>query len=523
MEGTDPGVRAQIGAANNSLTAPAASPAECVVVVVGLAMLVIGQLAATGTGPLLWHPLWLDECLTYVIANDPSFRHAMEAVRAGIDANPPTRYAVLWPLAHIAGGIGATGLRIFAAASMVLAIAGVYCTCQLFLERGRALIGALAVMAHPLVVGQMFEARFYGTWLAATIWLVYAAIVGSRAPRSPLVTVAQCALAILAATVHWFGAIAVALVGMSVVVCQTGPLRERGARVLPFGVGCAAALACLPYFTAQRAGMSLQTWLDPIGAGAVAAIAQHILLVPPAFVVLAYAVTRVARARRPFAIATAPATRAAIRGLAPALALLLFPAVLVVLSLAMQPALVDRYLIVTVLPLGVVAALVATPLRTRVGIVLAVVACISLIGVTGVEFRVARGIAAASDAHIIAAVMTVESASTLPNPLAVVFARRFEYYPVIQLRPDLAKRVTMLDFAGVPDPAISRLTQFERDMARRARAVYPQYRLALADTLRRAAPFIVVTNPADESELFRILKGANIKRSGPDTYFVRYP
>jgi hypothetical protein len=317
---------------------------------------------------------------------------------------------------------------------------------------------------------------------------------------------------------HWFGAIAVALLGMAVVVWQTGALRERAARVLPFGVGCAAALACLPYYTAQRAGMSLQTWLDPIGTGEVAAIALHMLLVPPAFVVLAFAVVRMARAGHP----AVPGTRASVGGLAPALALLMFPAVLVVLSLAMQPALLDRYLIVTVLPLGVVASLVAMPLRTRTGISLAVVACISLIGVTGLEFRVARRIATVSDAHIIAALGTVEFASTLPEPLAVVFARRFEQYPVIQLRPDLAIRVSMLDFDGVPDPAIRRLTVFERDMARRASAVYPQYRLARADTLRRAAPFVIVTNSADESELRRILTGANIKRSGPDTYVVRY-
>jgi hypothetical protein len=519
----DRGAGASITATDDPLTARAPSAPECLVVLLGFAMVVIGQLAATGSGALLWHPLWLDECLTQLIANDPSFRHAMAAVRAGADTNPPTRYVMLWPLAYLAGGISTTGVRIFAAVSMVLAIAGVFCTCRLFLDRGRAVIGALAVMAHPLVVAQMFEARFYGTWLAATIWLAYAAILGARAPRSPLVTVVQCTLAVLAATIHWFGAIAVALVGLAVVAWQTGSRRERAARLLPFGIAGAAALACVPYFTAQRAGMSVRTWLDPVGAGAVAEMARHLLLVPPAFVVLAYAVVRMVQAGRSVVAASDPATRTSIRGLAPALALLFFPAVLVVLSLFMQPVLLDRYLAVTVLPLGVVAALVAMPLRTRTGIALAVIACASLIGATGLEFRVARRMAAVSDVHIVAAVSTVELASTLPKPLEVVFARRFEHYPVIQLRPDLAQRVSMLDFGGVPDPRISHLTLFERDMARRASAVYPQYRLARADTLRQAAPFLIVTNSANEAELLLILKGARIKRSGPDTYFVSYP
>jgi hypothetical protein len=49
---------------------------------VALSALVVVEILSSGTINLLTHPLWLDECLTELIANDPSFTHAMQAIRA---------------------------------------------------------------------------------------------------------------------------------------------------------------------------------------------------------------------------------------------------------------------------------------------------------------------------------------------------------------------------------------------------------------------------------------------------------
>jgi len=145
----------------------------------GVAFVVLGAVIAvvllvSGTVSRVSHPLWLDESITALLANDPRFTHAVRAIRSGVENNPPTYYLFLWPITHVLGGLGAVGLRVFAGVSMVLALIGLYATCRLYFERERAIVGTLAVAAHPLVVAQMFEIRFYGAWLAASTWLVFA-------------------------------------------------------------------------------------------------------------------------------------------------------------------------------------------------------------------------------------------------------------------------------------------------------------------------------------------------------------
>jgi len=49
----------------------------------------LAQIFATRSRNLFTHPIWLDETLTWTIANDPSFSHAMSAVRSGVETNPP--------------------------------------------------------------------------------------------------------------------------------------------------------------------------------------------------------------------------------------------------------------------------------------------------------------------------------------------------------------------------------------------------------------------------------------------------
>src|SRR3954470_2017342 len=103
---------------------------ELVACFVALSVLVILQILSSGTIHLLTHPLWLDECLTELIANDPSFTHAMQAIRGGVETNPPTFYLFLWPLGKLLGGWSATSLRLFAAGSMLLAMTGLYAICR---------------------------------------------------------------------------------------------------------------------------------------------------------------------------------------------------------------------------------------------------------------------------------------------------------------------------------------------------------------------------------------------------------
>src|SRR3954454_2405082 len=106
-----------------------ASIIELAAVFAGLAVLLTVQLLIAGLRDVLSHPLWLDECLTQLLATDASFPHALAAIRGGVETNPPTLYLILWPLAHIVGG-DVVFLRTFAAIAMLLALVGIYAICR---------------------------------------------------------------------------------------------------------------------------------------------------------------------------------------------------------------------------------------------------------------------------------------------------------------------------------------------------------------------------------------------------------
>src|SRR3954451_15866352 len=70
------------------------------------------QLLGTNQLDLFRHGLWLDETITWLITNDASFGHAIAAICGGVDANPPTIYALLWPVARVVGGLNEAGLHV---------------------------------------------------------------------------------------------------------------------------------------------------------------------------------------------------------------------------------------------------------------------------------------------------------------------------------------------------------------------------------------------------------------------------
>src|SRR4051794_13261254 len=108
---------------------------EIAIFVPSLLLVVLAQMAAVKSFDVFHHPLWLDEYLTWSITNDPSFVHAMSAVRGGVDTNPPTLFLLLWPIAKVTGGLNEVGLRVFSLCSMLIAITGTYVMCRRFFPR----------------------------------------------------------------------------------------------------------------------------------------------------------------------------------------------------------------------------------------------------------------------------------------------------------------------------------------------------------------------------------------------------
>ncbi len=488
---------------------------EAAVAGVALVVLISAVVLLSGAQSRLSHPMWLDECFAALLANDQSFRHMLSAIRGGVENNPPTFYVVLWPVARLFGGLDTVGLRVFSGLSMVVGLVGMYCVCRVYFTRLQATIGTLAVASHPMVVAQMLEARFYGAWLAATIWFTYSMLIEPADKPPVALIVIRCVLAAIVATIHWFGIAAVALVVATDLVFSAAHPKQRLVKLLPFAAAALAVLLCLPFLLGQRSGLNVITWIDPVTPLTIVRMLYRILVNPSLLALVAFAMWRlVAR------MSHERHEPIRLLALSPILSLLLFPVVITVFSFVVQPALLERYVIVVVAPFGALVAAAALPSPMRGGRALGAFAVLGLTIALGLEMRTNMRLSAITDWRIRNAVATTERIIAHGKRLPVVFARRFEQYPVIHERPNLSRSVALLDFDGTPDSSLMRRTLFEREMARKVNRYYPEYRLINVSELRKSGPFIVITSTNEEDELRRLLDGFEVFPQAPDVFYV---
>jgi hypothetical protein len=505
---------------------PDASFLELATVFTALAVMVTVQLAVTRMTFLLYHPLWLDECLTQLLATDPSFTHALSAIRGGVETNPPTLYFFLWPVAKVIGG-DVVMLRGFAGASMLLALVGVYAICRRFFDRIPSIIGMLVVAAHPIVIAMMFEARFYGPWLAAASWFAYAMMIETTDANRTRVSIVRCILAILLATVHWFGVISLCLIGVTDLWMHREALRREWSRALPLACGVLATLACLPFYLGQRRGLTVPTWMEPVKLRNIAGLFRHIMFVAAMLPFVFYIAWRsVVKADRPIA------TRALLRDLAPLLSLLIFPVIIAVFSLLVQPAIQDRYVIVAVAPLAVIIAALAATGSARFGkrwLDLAMIVGLTCIGAAEfhgfdqgpIKIQGLKYFADIADARFGNSTTLVrETLDRKDKPLPIVFWQRREQYPVIHIDEQLADVTAVLDFEGGRRPDLSDRTVYERDMNRRVNRFYPQYKLITIEQLRAMRRFIFVIAAYEMEEAAALLKDFRFKQIGPEQFEI---
>ena len=486
-------------------------------------------LASTDGWMLFSRPLWLDEVLTYLVANDPSFFHAMAAVRHGVDANPPGLHATLWIVAKVGGGIGPVGLRAFALASVMLAMLGVYCAARrLGAGPPAALAGAAAMAACPLGVQQAVEARYYGPLLAILAWFAYAQIRARTTRRPAWAFAALALLAGAAGFVHYFGFLAIGLMGAADCWPDDQPFRAKWPRLAGPAAGLmAAGVAALPFFLSQRAGLSVKTWVEPVEFGAV--IGAWRGLVAPASVVavlgiaaFGFVVRGRSRTRGEAAGGAVPPGRAML----PAAALLLFPLVIYGFSALVQPSFIGRYLTPTLVPLGLGCAVAVEAgatgglgLKPR-GRPLVAALAITLLGLLaagwmgGLELRSRRDLALRDRARSADIRRTAAlAARSSPKGEPVVFLRRFDLYPLVASDPALFARCALLDFEDDPRKLLPPGSRIERDLGRKVAAMYPaRFRLVTVDNLRRAKGyFFVLAPPNRRPVLRRLFKGFSVR------------
>jgi hypothetical protein len=472
---------------------------------------------AFGAISLFSRGLWYDEGLTQTLVSDPSFLHSMQALAGGVETHPPTFYLALRAVAAVAGRSDEVVLRSFSWLCAAAALVGVYATLRFAFRPLPSLAAVLALGAHPLVLSNAVEARHYALLLAESAWLCYF-LRRSREPAGRRWFVAAAALtAVLAATTHYFGIIGVGLVlaGDTVASYRSAPANR--ARAVVLAAAAVAVVASSPMLLSQRAAFSVPTWLTSPDRAAVARALTTLFQVEylPLGLVGAAALAALLRARsRP--ASRAPGQCGDATYLAGAVALGLFPFVLLALSDLYHPVFGERYALPAVIALAPPLAWICARAPRWV----VVVVCAGFLVLGGLKLRYMADDFRNRDAdrQMFYALLREKC----PGDAPIVFHMPERLGPLYRYAPDLAPRAYQLDYeaadlVGVKDPYL-----FNRDLAREEAKFYGRPPLFPIAGPKPPVIYFVM----DEPPLlpgFRPFAAASTRSLGYGTYELRFP
>ena len=329
---------------------------ELAVVFAAIAVTIL-VLPLIGAGALWTRPLWLDELVTTFLVSQRSPATMVALIARGGDWNPPLLHLILWPIARAAGGMPPALLRSVAVVFAALALLFTYAILRRRFTVSAAASGVLAVAGHTVVIAQAFEGRFYAPWMlfaAGYAWSL--GLVNARRPWMRDVT--QAVFAALLCTIHWFGVFSLGLMMAAAYLSLRQSWRESFRLFLPSGVGILALLACVPLAMSQRAGATSVLWVFPLSTRQIADMSRLYWMAPAPILA---AILLLRHGPRGDATHVAPGTQLRRALTDPSIAALLalgaMPVVLIVLSVVLQPAMVDRYAMVAALAWGPLVAL----------------------------------------------------------------------------------------------------------------------------------------------------------------------
>lgn len=320
----------------------------------------------TGVWDAMQRPLWLDEIVSQLIANAPN--GILHAMRSGADFQPPPHYALVRLAAAIGGDATAMTARLPSLIAAALSVVVLAAALRPSLSLAASLAGALALAAHPLFLSQAFEARPYALWILATA-LLAESLRERRAARARFAGGAAVALC----TVHYFGLLALAAVGITAVLHprlgRAVPWPGIARSAAPLAAGGVALLALLPLASDQLAATGGRSWVPPATGEAISAFLRFPWGWRPAALLIAAGALVIAAQHVPAVTARWPRERRPSLDLTVAalLATALVPLLVVLLSITYKPLLVLRYSAPATLAVATLCALaverLTSPLR----------------------------------------------------------------------------------------------------------------------------------------------------------------
>jgi hypothetical protein len=470
----------------------------------------VGSVAALliGGGAILWtRPLWFDEicCTLFVVEGASSPVEVIQRVARGEDYAPPLLHLMAWTAGKLGGGLSPIVLRSMSLVCVALAIALLYLALRRRFGRLPSAAGVLAVATHSLVVAHAFEGRFYGPWLLFASAYAWSLGIDADRPRSVRRDATEAIASILLATIHWFGVLSLGLMCVAAVLAGGPRWRAALRLVTPSAAGFLALAACIPLVLAHRAG-AVQVgalWVQPLSTAQVGVIVRLFFLstVPVLCVVLLLIDGLRDSRSQPSAVAN---LQSSLRdpSLAALASLALFPAVLVVVSIVLQPSMLDRYAIVTVLAWAPLAALAVATLE-RGGRVVAVLFFATLLVLAG-----RRAIGEKREFAEMVRLNDEAYARALTMNLPVVFASLHTAYPVAG--PRRAERRAL--FVELPDSTIQSMVPQER-LAWLRRHIAVERNIARGHARTYGFPILAPQAQLDTTRAFLLV--------GPDESFPR--
>jgi hypothetical protein len=445
-----------------------------VVAAVGALALAIALLPQFGGGVLWTRPLWLDEicCTVYPVSHAATPLDVVRNIVHREDYAPPLLHLIVWSAGRVAGGLTPVVLRSVSLTCVSLALLFVYLTLRRRFDRAPRAAGAIAVATHALVLTHAFEGRFYGPWL-----LFAAGFAWSLSSGGALRMASTALFSIFLVTIHWFGVLSLGLMVAGAMATRGRDWRAGLRIVAPGAAGFIALVVCAPMAIAQRSAATGAgaLWVPELSAAQIGVIVRLFFLttVPVVAVILLLVDGLRETGERP---SVGSSIRSALRdpGVAALASLALMPVTLIVVSVVLQPSMLDRYAIVTVVAWAPFVALAVETLgRTARRVAIAVLVIL-------VALAARRSIAERRGFAKNVAANRAAFAGARALNLPIVFQSLHVVYPVAgeQRSERFALFLELPDStiaAMVPQPKLEwvrRTLRIERDIARSHARVY---------------------------------------------------
>lgn len=445
---------------------------QSLLIAVVLSVIFTATYAAFGH-TLLLRPFWMDEVHSWLLISDPDASHAVQSLQQGADYNPPVYYFVARAFSSVVT-LNEHNLRMLSALLILSAAIGL---AMVFARRMTwlAAVGcSLLLCSQEIVVLQSTEVRFYALWLSLLTWFCVLLTTGIRRFQSGQ-WVALALLAALIAGTHYFGVISVGIASMAFVVVRRFQNEAIIRAAIPMVAAVCVVAFCLPLLSGQKAVLTAPTWVKPAtfersGAYVTQFFPMMLLLVSAAIWLVGLLLSRsesnnasqneTGRMSRD----SQPGSLASSDDLFVFGSLLLMPLVLIIFSIVIQPALVNRYAVAACLWLVPVLTLLLKTMETRKSVLVLVAGCVMF------AFAVRHG-SATWDFNLQESQELTEQLKLIPDGEVVLFENRIDFWMLQHRGPH--QSWYQLDFETSEESGVSNLRLVQRDVGRAIQPLYP--------------------------------------------------